>query len=102
MMRCLFIVLLIAALVGCSSSVQWDGAAEVNCFGVKVALPHSGRGSFSVGPDSLTWEKGSLTLTFRRSENGAVLMQRNGEAIGTALPGQVVKFTEDGQIESQE
>jgi hypothetical protein len=102
MMRCSPIVLLIGALVGCSPSATSGGAPELDCFGVKLSLPSSGRGSFSVTTDALTWRKGSLTLTFRRLEDGAVFLQRNGEVIGVALPGQVVRFTDDGQIERQE
>jgi hypothetical protein len=74
---------------------------EFDFHGVKVGLPHSGRGSGSLSNDTLTWQRDSLTLTLQELQDGSVQIRRNGTAIGSARPGQSVRFTDDGQIESQ-
>ena len=101
MMQRFIVAVAIVSLIGCSrSSVELADMPIVDCFGVRVALPCNGRGTSIVTPDSFTWPKDSLVLTFHLLENNSILIKRNGEALSTALIGQSVKFRDDGQIES--
>ncbi len=101
MLRSVVFTALLLTFAGCSeATIHFIGAPEIDCFGVKVALPHRGRGQYELTPERLVFRKDSFTLSFDLQKDKSVSLRRNDQAIGVARPGEFVRFTDEGHIKT--